>query len=266
MNMGLKMKWFYALFFAPFAAQALYNGNPSFPGMPEEGIFISKESYAAIKVGYLGNLVFDRRLKMIEVPHGEDKRIDRFSFLTGSGILTLNFNDRVELFGELGEIAVDFSHRPLPTVRIEYHSSGRGIWGGGARAVAAKWGNAELGMEGRFAQTLPQIRWFSVNGMAEHGEHPRLSYLEWQIGLSFSHKGELLIPYMGIKYSAVLARLSGVKAVEPLFTEGKFSMRSRAKVGLFLGCGMTPAKTIDLNFEVRLSDEEAIALSGDIRF
>jgi hypothetical protein len=76
----------------------------------------------------------------------------------------------------------------------------------------------------------------------------------------------LLTPYLGIKYSSNKTALNNFPV--PVANDGAdhTHFSNAIPVGIFLGCSLSNGKYFMLNLEARLVDEEAITVSGDIRF
>jgi hypothetical protein len=93
-----------------------------------------------------------------------------------------------------------------------------------------------------------------------------MRWSEWQIDLDIAYKIDLLVPYIGVKYAKQFAKV--VTASLPISNSGlKFlSMQSRQPLGMVVGCTLTTGKYFMLNVEGRLIDEQAVTISGDIRF
>ena len=87
-----------------------------------------------------------------------------------------------------------------------------------------------------------------------------------QLDLDLSYQIDLFIPYIGAMYSNARTKVAGFTT--PISNSGKGSDRfkNRIPVGVVIGCSLTSLKYFVLNLEGRLVDEEAVTISGDIRF
>lgn len=241
---------------------ALYMGNPDEPEIIQTAIFTPEDAIVKFKLGYQGDFVFDRRLKAYD---GVQGRIDTCSFHTDQGVLTLTFLDRIDVYGSVGAIETEFSHRPkIDHNRREYQSNYSTTWGVGGRLVLFTWDNTTLGMQGGFQWANPHIKWDALNGTAFTTDAV-MRYREWQIAAGVSHQIDLFIPYLGIQYSNVHALLSQLRPDLEL-GRSHFRMRNRDYFGLVVGCTLSPGKWIDLTIEVRMIDEQALSLAGNAKF
>ena len=75
----------------------------------------------------------------------------------------------------------------------------------------------------------------------------------------------ILIPYLGAKYSQARVLLGTFGVPIAGNGSGNLHMKNRTPVGLFLGCTLTTGSYFFLNVEGRLFDEEAIAISAELR-
>lgn len=239
---------------------ALYNGNPAEPELIDEGLFIPDDFCLAVKLGYQGDIVFDRKLK---ARNGSSGRMDESCLYIQQGVLTLNLIQKLELYGSLGAMNAYLTNRPhFDEKRREYQTDNRIAWGAGGRMVLFNWDSATVGLNGSYFQGYPHLKWDALNGVSFPSE-ATVNYHEWQVGLGVSYQVDLFCPYVAVTYSDVRARISRIGSNMQL-PKGHFTMKSRDKFGLALGCSLTNAKIVDLNLEVRLIDEEAVILAGNI--
>ncbi len=241
---------------------ALYMGNPAEPEIIEKGMFIPQDAVISVKIGYQGDFIFDRRLRAYD---GVQGRMDRFNVHSDQGVLTLSFFDRLDIYGSVGALETNFSHRPKPGhQRREYESGSQMTWGVGGRAILFKWGNTDVGMQGGFQWANPHIKWDALNGESFTTDAV-LRYREWQIGVAASHQIDLFTPYLGVKYSHVFGLLSQLRSNLEL-PKRSFKLRNRDYFGLVLGVTLSPKRWIDLTCEVRMIDEQAITIDGNLKF
>lgn len=256
------MKKIFALIpFLQVALFALYEGNPAEPQIIDQGFFISQDSLFSVKVGYQGDWVLDRKLRSVDESHG---RIDQFCMRMDQGVVTLNCLDRIELYTNVGSMTATFWHRPhFDNQRREYQSHDRWTLGGGLRILLMQWGNTCLGVDGKLQYGAPHLKWITVNGVS-FGTGADFTYREWQVSLALSHTVDIFTPYIGATYSNVHVHVDGLK--HTVFPNSHFKMVSRDHFGMALGCTLSSGKKVDLNFEVRLFDEQAVIAAGNVKF
>lgn len=241
-------------------------GNPSSPDIIEEGFVISPAAGASIRVGYEGNFVSDERLRQYREGKG---RVDTFQQDVNSGTLTLNILNRIDFYGVLGASRIQadwrFENNNVET-RIETETNYRLAWAAGTNILLLTWGNTSLGAGGRYSFTKPSISWLTSNGAPVSNVNTDIKFKEWQGDLGFSHKIDIFMPYIGVKYTNAKAKI--IDAQTPISNSGDSSnyMKRKYHVGVYLGCTISNAKLFMLNLEARLIDEEAVTIAGDIRF
>src|SRR3984957_1481348 len=143
---------------------ALYNGNPSFPMMLEQGAFISPEDWFGVKVGYQFDDVYDRKLRLAHRHmDGESKKVPAYDSISNQGVLTFNFNDRVELFGTCGVFSFDLTQSPFEETRVRYRAGTHLAWGIGGRAILAYWGDLQIGVNAAYLQSNLPLSSVRVN-------------------------------------------------------------------------------------------------------
>jgi major outer membrane protein len=239
------------------AVSALYMGNPGEPEIIDTGFFISQCSPVSVKIGYEGDWVFDRKL------HAKG-RIDRFKIQMNQGMVALNYLDRFELYGTVGAMSSSFWNRPKSDgKRREFETDDHWTAGGGVRLLLAQWGNTGIGVDGKIQYGRPGIKWITVNGVS-HDSGAHLAYHEWQGSFAVFHTIDIFTPYLGAKYSNVHVHVSRLSS--SVYPHHNLKMTSRCRFGMALGCTLSQGKKIDLNAEVQLIDEQAVTISGNIKF
>jgi hypothetical protein len=241
-------------------------GNPAAPQLIREGFVIPSDYWFSIRAGYEGDFVGDERMKQTTEGSG---RVDNYTQNTNSGTLTLNIVDRVDVYGLLGSsrMEADWRFSSAGTVaRAQMQSKYRLLWGVGARAILYEWGNAILGLGGRYSGSIPKPFWMTINGTPVSVAGGQVRWNEWQIDLDLAYKIELFTPYVGIKYANARTKLKGFRIPIANKGTGSLHMESRTPVGVVIGCSLSTGQYFMFNVEGRLIDEEAITVSADIRF
>ena len=252
----------------PIGVYALYNGNPSFPMMPEEGMFISKEKWFGIKAGYEFDNVYVRKLHM-EGDTGMDhssKKVPKYDSLSNFGVVTLNFNQRVELFTTLGAMSCKLSQTPYPDTRVSYHTHTHFTWGIGGRAILAYWGNLQVSINAAYMQADLPLSSLEVNGKSYPKRHLKMDFREWQVGAGASYRVGWFIPYIGVDYSDYRSRIEDLRVLKFLFPKKHVTFKEKYATGMYMGFGLCPDRVFNLNLEVRVINENAVSVSADLKF
>lgn len=251
----------------PLSLVALYNGNPSLPMMPEDGMFISKEDWLGIKMGYEFDDVYDRQLHMAgKVPDHSLEKVQKYHSLSNFGVLTLNLNDRFEVFGLLGSMSCKLSQHLFKNTKVSYDTQTHFAWGAGARAILAYWGDLQLALNAAYVDSCLPLSSIKVNGSSYAKKQAQFDFCQWQVGMGISYRCSWFIPYIGVDYSDFRLKAEHLNGIGFLFPKKQVTFKEEYPMGLFFGFGISPTRAFNLNIEVRLINENALSFSGDFKF
>ncbi len=260
-------RFLFLLLLTPLSLQALYSGNPSMPMMPEEGIFISKEAWFGLKLGYEFDLVYDRKLHMEgqHLEHGS-KKVQTYESLANFGVMTLNFNERAEFFATLGALSSHLTHHPFSDTKISYRTHSDPAWGVGGRAILAYWGDIQLSLGASWVQSFPSLSSVEVNGKSFSTRHSQVDFSTWQVEIGASYRVKWFIPYLGIDYCDFRERIDHLDSLKEILPSKHATFKDVYPLGAYLGIGLTPDRAFAMNAEVRFINENAFTLSADFKF
>ncbi len=230
-----------ALLIPSFGA-ALYNGNPSLPSMPEDGIFLSKDSFISVKTGYEGDFLFGRGLS---VSSGVSSPSIRSMFNGAS--LSIGFINQIELYTVLGAVETKLSVDALDShIKLQ---TGQNFGGEvGIRANTSVWGDMKFGVDGKYFYAWPTLSSLSGNVFQK----------EWQIGASLSQSFAFLIPYAGVKFSKFQMEFVDLADLQEWIPSQRVDIHNKSPFGCFVGLGIAGEKGPYFNFEARFLDEYSI--------
>jgi hypothetical protein len=242
-------------------------GNSASPRYIETGVFLSPGSLVGVRVGYEENFISNARLQQ---KCNNTPRIDTFKVGSNTAFLVLNIQNRCDIFANIGQSRIKANWRVassslLSEIKIE--SKYDLVWEAGGKAIFFEWGNTSFSMGGRYYKTTPSLSWMTSNGAAIATNDEKINFQQWQVDAGLAHTIDIFVPYIGVKYSNSKAKVKDVVGTV-ISNDGKsiVAMKNRNKVGMFLGCGITSGNIFALNIEARLIDEEAVTVSGEIRF
>lgn len=263
---GRNMKWL-ILTLLSGAAWAAPVGNTSAPELIEEGFFIPPDSWIDLRAGYEGDFVSDARLKQIKQGNG---RVDDYKQNANSGTFTFNILDRLDVFGVFGSSRVwtdwRFDDPAGDTHRAELETLYDFLWAVGARGILFEWGCSSVGLGGRYEQSHYDNLWLTIDGASQPTSGTHLHWREWQVNLDVSYKIDIFTPYVGVKYSNTRAKIGTFDTPIANNLSGSNTFENRTPVGVYIGCALSTGRYFFLNVEGRLVDEEAVTISGDLRF
>lgn len=252
--------------YLPFSAIALYNGNPSLPMMPEHGAFISKEDWYGLKIGYLFDDVYDRKVNLAGQHMGDaHKKVRKYKALSNFGVITFNGNDRIEIFGLLGTMSSHLTQVPFKDTTITYHIKPQFTWGVGGRAIIAYWGELQFAANAAYLKSDPHLSSVKVNGISYSTKHSQIDYTQWQIGLGFSYRLHAFIPYFGVDYSDFREKYKHLDALKFVIPSKQTTFKNSYMFGLFFGLGFV-VNAFQVNFETRCINENGVSAHADFKF
>ncbi len=233
---------------------SLYMGNPSEPILIDKGMWLAEDSLFTLKLGLESNYTFNRRMESYDFPTIYAKKV---SIFTNQGRLQVGFLDRVAVYGSMGSLQATFQEQ-LPrfahTFSLETNSTF--TYGGGITCILSTWDKTTLGFDGKIQYARPKISSFSSNGINMHSSAFML-YHDYQFGLALSYQTDLLIPYIGVKYSYAQFRAKNLPSL--FFSSRQTALRSKERVGLVVGFSLAAQKAADLTLEMRFFDETSLA-------
>ncbi len=251
--------FFLLMFCLPLSA--LYMGSPVEPQIMERGFWISEEASFGLKVGYQGDRVITRKMRPSGNAHG---KIDTMALSFDQGVMTLNYLDRVEMYGSAGAMHAKLSQRPSFDQNRRHYQTQEGWTAGvGGRFLLAQWGKTVIGIDGKAQWGRPRIKKVSGRGVSNNRES-RLKYCEWQASFAVSYTAGWLTPYLGVKYSNVHAKVNRLSS--SIYPHGQFKLINQDRFGCAVGCTLSPGKLFDVFAEVQLFDEQAVSFGGNVRF
>lgn len=243
-----------------------YTGNLGSPGIPEEGLFLSKESWFRIKIGYEYDHIQNRKLKVLRQNALQIKNMPKAKLTSSFGTFTASINQRLDLYFELGKTHVEFMQRLyLQDSNISYKSHSHFAWGSGGKAILAYWGDTQLGLVASYRTVSPDLYIILEDQESYFPQKTKMFCYEWQISLGLYQRFSYLIPYIALKCADFQGKIKHL-SLFPIFHRGYFSFKSQYLFGLVLGCGLTNQRGFDCNFETRFFNEKAITISANMSF
>ena len=188
--------------FAGLTCHSLYASpvlSPNAAAVHTDGVFFCDDcSGYSLRAGFRGDYVFDRKLSSTA-----NVTSNRTSIMSNEGVLTLNFWDRLDIYGLVGATSGQVSEIYYEPV----FRTSSAIWGVGARATILEYnfgccGTSYLGADINYQS----IGSFNASESTFNG-HPLAGtpitgrYKETQISLQIGHRIAMLTPYIAAKWS-----------------------------------------------------------------
>jgi major outer membrane protein len=196
------------------------------------------------RLGFYGDYVFERNIEILQglSQSADNKDLLKTCLNTQAALISLNYNDRWEVFGTLGASSLAFKGdckvfnvRPRSNLNpplsgtVSVNTNPNFSWSLGSKGVLWSFGCTQIGFEAQYfcfksnfktiemsnnlqgifssppAPPLPNNWVISMEGLSYPNSLLSANYKEWQLGLGMAHQVGWAIPYAGIK--AASARL-----------------------------------------------------------
>lgn len=265
------------------AAYALPVGNPSDASLLCDGLIweghcgdpcdpcLTWCDAFSVRIGFYGDYVFNRHMRVDR--NESDAVIENTEIFTNAGFIAANFYDRLDFFATFGatNIFIDTNASAFSGFsgqRIEIETETDFSWSLGVRGTIWECGCTTLGAEAQYFYTRPDIKRITIGAQNSIYDDDILDakYQEWQIGVGISHRINLLVPYIAIKWSHAQLDLDEAMLPSPLETTDLYDLENQKNFGFAIGVSLVDCEKASLTVEGRFSDEKAVYVNGQIRF
>jgi major outer membrane protein len=251
------------------------------------------------RVGFYGDYVFNRHMRLRR--RGAEgttttrvrNELEKTQLFTNAGYLAFNICNRFDIFATLGNTQLYLegnvtSFAPFadvgvtvpvttPGARVVVETNDEFSWSVGARGTLWECGCTALGIEGQYFKTRPRLKRLTI--AADASLYPtvttpvlRADYSEWQVGLGLSHRINILVPYVAVKWSGSKLRWRNNPAIGVTLTDDTDTtitlndLRNRKHWGYAVGVSILACDRAALTVEGRFADEKALYVNGQVRF
>jgi hypothetical protein len=255
------------MFFLPAALRAMLIGNPAEPSLEKIGLITNKDTWVSVRVAFLEDYVYRQRFKDEFKIDGMEATKTFAKLSTNAGTLTLNFENRLDLYGILGASRLQLNQ--------EMYSSMQFSWGFGGKLVLFETQNLYFGVDIKYFNANQTPRYFLVEGLPFNLADPRFQfkYTETQFALGMSYRYTLIAPYIYTTYliskidphpTIALVRWPFDSALL-IDAECKSAVATR-RWGLAVGATLLSGSKSALTVESRMFNQNAIDVNLEIRF
>jgi len=236
----------------------------------------------ALKIGYYGDFVFNRHLKVRGDPLGQGEDIQKTQIFTNAGYLALNLCNKVDIFGTLGASRIMIRTNEASWFlsgaaegRLEWDSNFS--WSAGARGTLYRANGFFFGVEGQYFQTNPNLKDYVsyAGGLFNYFNHGNnMSYKEWQAGVGVSYAltsscpSFSVVPYVASKWAWTHFDTHDFTFVktDTVDTLTIFNLKAAKWWGFAFGTTFVFWDLVDFTVEGRWGDESAFYVNGNCRF
>ena len=156
---------------------------------------------------------------------------------------------------------------PLSGTRIAIETEDHFSWSVGARGTIWECGCTSLGAEAQYFYTRPDIRRVTVGSVTSVYPDSSIDakYREWQIGVGLSHRINIFVPYLAVKWSRAKLDFDNATFVNlgPITLP---DLEDKNGWGYAVGVSLVDCEKSSLTVEGRFGNEKALYVNGQIRF
>jgi len=252
------MKNFLFFFFIPIILFSAPVGNPTNPSILEEGFFIPDKKIINFRLGYQMYDSQDLVMKFEDSVESKDLYLRKIKAFSNSGLFILNIKERLDLYAEIGAYKIE----PIFRYRSNLYKSKS------ENDILYRAGTKLIIIEIMDFALAADIKYSIFNGSSSYltqndrpiDDNLKFKLKEWQVAVGLSRKITILHPYIGIAYKDTRIKMKNFSFFQNI------DLVYKKKAGLFLGCAASLGSYILLNGEIRLVNERATIISGELRF
>lgn len=249
------MRFFLLFSLATASLFAMYQGSPTLPEMPEDNLFLSKDSAFSLKATYQADVVLGRNISISSLSES-----NIHAFLNGAEI-AFGISDRFEIYSLLGAFHETITgSKDSDYCKLKIGQS----FGGeiGARVIALFWGETKIGFDAKYFYGYPHLKKVQV-GNTTATASAKSWQREWQLGVAISQKIAYFTPYVGANFSRFAADFTDVSSA--IFSQNTY-IQNTSPWGFVVGLGVSGIQGPFLDVEARFFDEYAFSGAVGIRF
>jgi len=229
--------------------------------MPEYGYLIPKTFPLGIKAGYEVDWTYGANFHTRSLDEVENEGYG-YNSLAQWGVFTLNFLDRVELFGNAGIFSFQWDQERKGGGHLSYKVDSSFAWGVGGRALLAYWEDLHLSINASYVDCSPSHVLVRVESTRDWSSD--IHFNAWQVGGGLSYQFGWFSPYVGVDYLNETIETGHFSS--PLLPDKGFTFTLKNPFGIYLGMGIVLQKGLNFNIEARFINEEALSFSADMKF
>jgi hypothetical protein len=245
---------------------AMQIGNLASPALETKSILWDHVSWCSIRLGFIDDWIFEQTYKDEFV--FDDTQIVNHTHMqlsTYAGSVTVNFQDRFDIYTILGSSRMQIDE--------EIFTKGAFCWAVGSKLILYKTDSFFLGTDFKYFFTSQKPRYFLVEDLPYNLMSDfRLELEQIQGALGLSYKYGIFTPYINASFiSSHIQNRPGIALVRlpdenEMVDVNTKSILSKNPWGLALGFTLTDSEKMSLSFEYRALNENALNVSGEIRF
>lgn len=249
----------------PCILQATYFGNPGQPTLLEDGLIQSPPSWFCFRIGYMSDYLYRQNYKDAFPTPGAHPPSNYTSFRMDAATVTLNFRNRIDLNVILGGAQLQIDQ--------DVFTKSQFAWGVGGKLLICKTNSVLVGLDLKYLESNQKPLYFVGDGYAYNIVSDfKLNYTEMQAALGAAYLTKMLSPYIYLSYLyskiepepyLVMVQLPFEDMTLPTTST---SIINKRRWGMAVGGTILGGKMASLSVESRFINQNAINVSGEIRF
>jgi len=258
-------RWILCFLFPLADLAAILVGNPSQPAMQNTGVIRARPSGWSFRLAYLGDYVYRQRFNDEFRMAGCVETPSYIQLWTQAGMLTLNFRERVDLYGILGGSRLQIDKDVFTSQQLS--------WGMGGKLIIIHEGLLRVGVDIKYFQTDQKPLYFLCDHMAYNlVSNFHFDYHEIQAAMGISYRTKYLSPYVNATYliaklepQPLIARVRVPQIDFDVDVVSKSVIGTR-RWGIALGATLVASRKASLAIEWRAFNQNSVDVTGEIRF
>lgn len=254
-----------AIFFSPAILCATYFANPGLPALETDGLVKSPPSKVCLRAGYMADAIYSQRYKDEFTFPGIYNPSSETSVSTSAATITLNIENRVDINVLLGSSQFQIDR--------DVYTKRQFAWGLGSKILVYKSSSVFVGLDLKYLESQQKPLFFVAEGYPYNVVSDfKLNYTEMQAALGAAYKVNILSPYVYLSYlySKIDPTPLTVAVQVPFFdmvvdTVSR-SVITKRRWGMAVGATLLGGKKGSITVESRFFNQNAINVSGEIRF
>lgn len=249
----------------PCILQATYFANPADPSLLTDGLIQSPPGWYCLRVGYMADHLYQQNYKE-EFPSPEGHPPSNYTkMVMDAATITLSFKNRFDLSVLLGSAQIQIDQ--------DVFTKRQFAWSLGGKYLIYKTGSIFVSLDLKYLESQQKPLYFLGDGYAYNIVSDfKLSYTEMQAALGAAYKTTKLSPYIYLSYlySKIEPQPYSVIVRIPTFDmtadTSSHSIINQRRWGMAVGGTLLGGKKGSLTIESRFFNQNAINVSGEIRF
>jgi hypothetical protein len=251
------------LFLCPSSLFPIFFSNPAQPILQTKGLLQSPSSWYCLRIGYASDHLYHQSY------HDESQPFAFPSvhtcFITDASIVTLNFHNRLDLNLLVGSSQMQIDRDVF--AKREFS------WAAGAKLLIYDSDLLYCGIDLKYFESQQKPLYFMSDGIAYNIlSHFKLSYTEIQGAFGIAVRSTWLVPYgYGTYVYSKIDPTPWTLVLKSPFSHSSFDTTARPFVdarrwGMALGATLLGGTEGSLTVETRFFNQNAVTVTGEIRF